>query len=157
VLVGVANLRVLVKLSAKIGDFMQKLCAYFLLSLGIMALAGCTKKEGVRPVEKLSAFEAYGSVQNDFAILVDVREEPELKKGLAQPALWFPTSKIEADGEEWKQFVKGLPKKKQIIFYCAGGSRAQDAAEKLAAEGYRTGNMGGFSDWQALGLPVRQP
>lgn len=134
---------------------MQKIVCVMVVLLAVF-FNGCTKKDGVKPVEKMTAFEAFGSLQNGFAVLVDVREEPELKAGLAEPALWMPTSKIESNSEEWKNLVKSLPKDKQIIFYCAGGSRAQDAAETLAKQGFRTANMGGFEDWQKTGLPTRE-
>src|SRR3954452_7188999 len=94
---------------------------------------------------------------NDFAVLVDVREEKELKaSGTAQPAKWVPFSKIEKNDPEWIAFKSSFPKGKQAIFYCGGGGRAQIAAESAARDGIQARNMGGFSDWQKAGLPVRK-
>ena len=108
-------------------------------------------------VAQVSVKEAEGLIRNDFAVLVDVREDDEIKSGMAAPARWFPTSKIEADDPSWKEFVSKLPKDKQIVFYCAAGVRAGQAAAKLAGQGFKVGNMGGFKDWKAAGLPVKQP
>jgi rhodanese-related sulfurtransferase len=119
----------------------------------LMALSGCTPSHP--SIQSVSPRETAGLLRNDFAVLVDVREEDELKKeGMAAPAQWIATSHIRANDEVWKAFVEKLPHDKQIIFYCAVGGRAGKAAEELAALGYRTGNMGGFRDWKSAGLPV---
>jgi rhodanese-related sulfurtransferase len=109
-----------------------------------------------KPVRSIDAKESYGMVLNDFAVLVDVREEAELKKsGTAQPAKWIPFSKIQKGSPEWQEFKKSFPKGKQAIFYCAGGGRAQIAAESAAKDGIEARNMGGFKDWMEAGLPTR--
>lgn len=112
----------------------------------------CTRQGKSRAVDPR---EADGMVRNRLAVLVDVREADEVKKtGKAVGAAWFPTSKVEADGEEWKQFKATLPKDKTIVLYCAKGGRAGKIAKKLAAEGFDTGNMGGLEDWTKAGLPT---
>jgi rhodanese-related sulfurtransferase len=97
-------------------------------------------------------------VLNDFAVLVDVREEDELmKSGTATPARWLPFSKIQHGSPDWSEFKKAFPRNKQAVFYCAGGGRAQIAAEDIAKDGVQARNMGGFSDWAGAGLPVKKP
>lgn len=105
----------------------------------------------------MTPHEAYGVLQNGFAVLVDVRESEEVKSGIATPAQWMPTSKIESQSVEWQEFVKKLSKDKQVIFYCAKGGRAGRVAALLAKEGFKTANMGGYADWAQAGLPVRKP
>jgi rhodanese-related sulfurtransferase len=117
-------------------------------------LAGCfgsSKKE----VRSIDPQEVMGQLKNGFAVLVDVREEDEIKGGMAAQAEWMPMSKIRASDPAWEQFVAKLPKDKEIVFYCGAGGRAGDAAQRLAEKGYRTANMGGFKDWKAAGLPVK--
>jgi rhodanese-related sulfurtransferase len=125
--------------------------------LAALALAaGC--KPDPKPVTSIDAKESYGMILNDFAVLVDVREEAELKKtGTAEKAKWIPFSKIEKGSPEWTAFKASLPRDKQVIFYCAGGGRAQIAAENSAADGVQARNMGGFEQWVAAGLPIRKP
>lgn len=101
--------------------------------------------------------EAEGMLRNDFAVLVDVREADEIKEGMAARAEWMPLSKIEANAPDWQDFVKKLPKDKTVIVYCRSGRRSGIVADKLAQMGYKTANMGGFSDWQAAGLPTKKP
>ncbi len=122
-------------------------CAYIGLFLG------CTKRSEVLAISPL---EAYGMLQNQFAILVDVRESQEIKGGMAAPALWMPMSKIEKNDKSWQDFVQKLPKDKKIIFYCAGGVRAEKVAKMLAEKEYKTANMGGYKDWLQAALPIKK-
>ncbi len=101
--------------------------------------------------------EAYTLVNAKKAVLVDVREEEELKEsGLAEGALWMPTSKMDDDEPQWKSFKSTLPKGQPIIFYCRSGARSGRVAEFLRQEGFDTHNMGGFSAWTAAKLPVKK-
>lgn len=91
------------------------------------------------------------------AVLVDVREEEELRaSGLAEGALWMPTSKMAEDNPDWAAFKSKLPKDKKVILYCRSGNRSGRVAEFLRCEGFDTENMGGFSAWLAAGLPVKK-
>lgn len=124
-------------------------------SLLLVFTTACTKNSG--QVTRINPQEAYGALQNNFAVLLDVREEDELKEeGTAQPAKWFATSKISKDNPEWKKFLSEIPKDKQIVVYCAAGVRAQKIASLLVEEGYKAANMGGFQDWVKAGLPTRK-
>lgn len=136
-------------------DF-KKSVLVVLVVLSVVSHA-CNRGAGSAAVAQVSPKETEGLLRNDFAVLVDVREEDEIKDGMAAPAKWFPTSKIQADDPSWKEFVSKLPKDKQIVFYCAVGGRAGKVAAKLAEQGFKVGNMGGFRDWQSAGLPVRKP
>ena len=99
--------------------------------------------------------EAHNLVKEDKAVLVDVREEEELRdSGLADGALWMPCSKMDEDEPEWKAFKSKLPKDKPVILYCRSGNRSGRVAEFLREEGFETWNLGGFKDWKDAGLPV---
>jgi rhodanese-related sulfurtransferase len=94
-------------------------------------------------------------LQSGKAILIDVREEEELRAtGFAEAALWMPTSKISEDHSDWLAFKAKLPKDKKIILYCRSGNRSGRIAEFLRCEGYDTENMGAFQAWVAAGLAV---
>jgi rhodanese-related sulfurtransferase len=125
--------------------------ALTLFAIAFLSIVQCTSKGKSRDVD---AKEADGLVRNRLAVLVDVREADEVKaSGIAQGALWFPTSKVKENGADWAKFKETLPKDKMVVLYCAAGGRAGSIAKDLAAQGYQTGNMGGFSDWQKAGLP----
>jgi rhodanese-related sulfurtransferase len=119
------------------------------------ALAGCSR--GPAAVEQLAPAEAYARVQRGAALLIDVREQDELREGMAAPALWIAASHAAAADAAFEAFARALPKDKQLIFYCAVGGRAQRVAEQLAARGHRAANAGGYADWAAAGLPTRKP
>lgn len=101
--------------------------------------------------------EAQNLLKSGKAVLVDVREEEELREsGLADGALWMPTSKMDEEEPDWKAFKAALPKDKKVILYCRSGARSGRVAEFLAQEGFDTENLGGFKDWSAAGLPVKK-
>lgn len=123
----------------------------------LVVFSGCFSKNENTPVASVTPMEAYGALKNGFAVLVDVREKDEIAQGMAAPARWIATSEIDARGPAWNDFVKSLPKDKQIVFYCRSGNRSGRAASALSAQGFRTANMGGFAGWSAAGLPTKKP
>jgi len=138
--------------------------SWFIASFATFWIAACTQKPSAGgsaesasvSIPTIEPREALGLLNNDFAILVDVREEEEIKNtGMAASARSMPFSKVQAESPEWKAFLSGLPQGKQIIFYCAKGGRAEEVAKKAALQGFRVGNLGGFSSWKDAGLPVR--
>ena len=132
------------------------LMGVFCFSMSLLAACHSEKAATQKAVEKISARESFGLLRNQFAVLVDVREEDEVTLGLASDAKWMPISKITANDPKWIEFREKLPKDKKIIFYCKGGGRAQTAAEALAKQGYQTANMGSYDDWVKEGFPVKQ-
>lgn len=106
---------------------------------------------------EVSPKEAHQMVQNGQGILVDIREKAELSSGIASGAQWIATSEIDRGSERWESFLASVPKNMSVLFYCAGGVRAGRIAEMVAAKGFKVGNVGGFIDWVAAGLPTIDP
>ena len=99
--------------------------------------------------------EVFSAMQKGNCILVDVREEDELRsEGIAEGALWMPTSKMDTD--EWTSFKQKLPKGKDIVCYCKSGMRSGRVAGLLCAEGFQAKNLGGFSVWKNAQLPTKK-
>ena len=119
-------------------------------------IVSCTKKGTSVKVDQMTPREALGELRNDFATLIDVREEDEVKEGMAEGAVWIPTSKIKSNDQQWVEFLKRQPKDKKLIFYCAAGVRAGKVAALAAQQGFKTANIGGFKDWVGAGLPVKK-
>lgn len=104
----------------------------------------------------MTAQEAQDLVKQGKAVLVDVREEDELRQsGTAEGALWMPLSAMVDDTDQWRSFKQSLPRDKQIILYCKVGGRSGRMCEFLACEGFQTVNLGGFCEWTDAGLPVK--
>ena len=75
-------------------------------------------------------------------LLIDVREDSELKQDGAIPgAIHIPVAELDAR-------MKDIPKDVEIVFYCAGGTRAQAAADKFLKAGYKAGEFCGIRDWK---------
>ncbi len=130
----------------------------FLISLCILIFSLLSNAEKTTsPLISITPLEATKLIEENSAILVDVRELDEISSGMAKPARWMPLSRMNDGDRLYSDFLSTLPKDKSIILYCAAGRRAQRAQSKLESHGYRTYNMGGFSNWLNAKLPTRKP
>lgn len=123
--------------------------------LGLAALFAATSLRAEVP--KITPADAAALVANGTAVLVDVREPSEWKEsGVAAPAALLSKSDFDAGrAGDWKAFLKAS-NDKTIIVYCRSGRRADVVGAALAAEGHKVMNAGGFTDWEAAGLPTRK-
>lgn len=80
---------------------------------------------------------------DDGHVIVDVRRQEEYDAGHIPGAILIPNESINRDAPE------ALPDYDQIILiYCRSGNRSKQAAEKLAAMGYRgIYDFGGINTW----------
>jgi rhodanese-related sulfurtransferase len=84
-------------------------------------------------------------------VLIDVRTDREVERGLIPGALHIPLhllpSRMEGIG-------RGCP----VVFYCQSGARSAQASHFLADNGWeQVYNLaGGFSGWTARGFPIVQ-
>ncbi|HRE07530.1 MAG TPA: rhodanese-like domain-containing protein, partial [Opitutaceae bacterium] len=125
-------------------------------ALGTLLFAACFSAVRAAEVPAISPAEAAKRVAAGTAVLVDVREPSEwAESGVAEPAALLPSSDFKGDRTLWKPFLEKQAGK-EVILYCRSGRRSAQVAEKLATEGVKVANAGGFKDWQAAGLPVRK-
>lgn len=127
-----------------------------LFLMAILTMFSATALAG-EPDAFFNPVTAYELLQQDQAIILDVREEHEIIDGMAEGAVWLPTSKIEAGVPVFEEFVTSLDENKTLIVYCGSGKRAARIVAKLATMGIAAENMGGFSRWVDAGLPVVIP
>lgn len=82
-------------------------------------------------------------------VIVDVREKDEWLEGFIPGALWIPRGFLELRIED-----KVPERDREIVLYCAGGTRSALAARSLADLGYKnvTSMAGGFTAWKRAGL-----
>ena len=122
--------------------------------LFLAAGTGCSR---ATEAPAIAPAEAAKRAADGQAVLIDVREPKEwAETGVAAPAVLLALSDLTGDRKQWKGFLE-KNRDKELILYCRTGNRSGRAAKLLAEEGYRTLNAGGFRDWQAAGLPTRQP
>lgn len=89
-------------------------------------------------------------IEQDAAVLLDVRPTPEFTAGHLPGALSFPL-------EQLTRRLKDIPPGKVIVLYCRGPYclLADDAQQILAERGIRALRFDdGVDEWAAAGLPV---
>lgn len=124
-----------------------------LISISTLTFS-CTRHAG--KITQMPPMEAMGMLRNDFATLIDVRENDQQKNGFAQGALLMSSSKMDTNSPEWKEFMSRFPKDKRMIVYGATPAETAKAAELLAANGFDVGNIGTYDDWVKAGLPTQK-
>ena len=96
---------------------------------------------------KASAAQAR-QLQEQGAILLDVREAPEWRAGHAPGARHIPLSRLPAR-------IRDLPPQRTVITVCRSGHRSAGAAALLAGQGRDVVNLsGGMQAWARARLPV---
>ncbi len=88
------------------------------------------------------------------ATIIDVREQDEYVQGSIPGARWIPRGFLEPRIED------AVPdREREIILYCAGGTRSALAARSLRELGYtRVKSLaGGFAAWKRSGFPIDVP
>lgn len=110
-------------------------------------------------VENLGVDQVQAELAQGNAVLVDVRDAPELAGGSIPGAVHASRGMLEFYADPSSPYHKPeLDPGKRVILHCASGGRSALAARTLADLGY--GNVahldGGFKAWEAAGKPVRK-
>ena len=102
-------------------------------------------------IDEVGAAEAQ---ERSEALYVDVREQDEWDEGTVPRAIHIPRGQLESR-------IEGLvpDRSRELVVYCAGGSRSAFAAKSLSDLGYENVSSlaGGFTDWKRSGFPVETP
>lgn len=91
---------------------------------------------------------------NDGPIILDVRERDEYEQGFIPKAEWIPRGFLELKVED------AVPdRNREVILYCAGGTRSALAAKALQDLGYKkvSSMAGGFRAWKDAGFAFDRP
>jgi molybdopterin/thiamine biosynthesis adenylyltransferase len=104
-----------------------------------------------REIDEVDANRAREVLEDDSAVLVDVRERDEWDEGHIPGAVHVPRGNLESRIENAVS-----DKSRQVVLYCASGSRSAFAAKTLEELGYEhvVSLAGGFTDWKRNGNPV---
>ena len=117
----------------------------------MLATLGLTTACGQKSYEDADV-KGFAELMNapDVAVL-DVRTADEFSEGHIEGAI-----NIDQAQSDFIQKVKeALPTEKTLAVYCRSGRRSANAAERLAAEGYKAVNLkGGILAWKAAKMPV---
>lgn len=108
-------------------------------------------KEGIR---EITAEATDAALSSGAPLLVDVRERDEYEQGFIPSAEWIPRGFLELKIEDLT-----ADREREIVVYCAGGTRSALAARSLAEMGYTnvSSMIGGFRAWKNAGLRFDRP
>lgn len=104
-------------------------------------------------VAQLNPFETIRQLNDNNAIVLDVRETKEFNDGHLKDAVHIPLSDFKARMGELNKY-----KEKPVIAYCRSGSRSYSACKKLKKAGFESVNnlQGGIMAWQNQNMPVNK-
>lgn len=100
-------------------------------------------------VQKISPAEAKALLDDDKAVLIDIREADEFAREHINGARHAPLTRFTPTDFPREHEKAGL-------FYCASGNRTTQAAGELIATGFAKVYQveGGIAGWKKAGLPV---
>lgn len=100
----------------------------------------------------VSPAEAVRVVNQDNALILDVREDSEVRAGRISGARHIPLGQLAKRLDELNRFKAG-----PILVYCRSGARSSMAAGQLVKAGFQNVHnlSGGIQAWTAAGLPVK--
>jgi hydroxyacylglutathione hydrolase len=132
---------------------------------GLLSLVGLDRAVGYMALDVLPAIggqhldsitaitpgEAAADIESGRAVVLDVRDEHELRTGTLNGAINIPLGVLADHMDE-------LPRDKRIVVYCRSGSRSAIAAALLRASGRgdSVNLAGGIEGWSKTGQPVAE-
>lgn len=104
----------------------------------------------IRRLLRMRAFKQYSPAEiesrmksNDGLVLLDVRTDAERQTGALKGSIHIPLASLRSRMDEL-----GKHRNREIVCYCASGSRSASAALLLKKHGFTAGNLrGGMGEW----------
>lgn len=123
----------------------------FLVGAFVVLLALFIRNEMNRGGATISAQELVQLVNNEGAVVVDLRDKAEFDAGHIVDAVNIPYASIESRMDELKKF-EGKP----IVLACKMGQHSGTAGTTLKKAGYDNVSRlrGGITEWRGQSLPV---
>ena len=102
---------------------------------------------------ELSALQLLHHSNNEQALIIDVRDLADFKKGHIPQSESIPLNELDSRSDHLKNSNKPY-----IIFYCQTGVRSQDAAKKFVKLGFKNIYQlsGGIDAWLNANLPIKK-
>ena len=111
-------------------------------------------------VPRITAAEAQRLIASGGAIVVDVRDAPEVEKsGKVAGALHVSRGMLEFRADPDSPYHdKHFSRERPVIVYCASGGRSALSGKTLKELGYaEVYNLGAFNDWVSNGGDIDRP
>ena len=94
----------------------------------------------------LTAEQIKKEIQEDSAVLIDVREHEEVEAGHLSGAYWLALSELSQSPESFLDLMKEKFQRKKIYLYCKSGGRSGQASAFFQSHGFSSYNIGGFQE-----------
>lgn len=123
----------------------KKIFLVLSLTIALILMAGCSKKEDKSTYTKISAEEAKKMMDEKGEIIIlDVRTEEEYQEGHIDGAILIPDNEIIETAESIL-----TDKSATILVYCRSGRRSANASKELSELGYTNiYDFGGINNWK---------
>ena len=123
------------------------------LILAMLVLLTACSPSDTPSINKVTASEASQMVENNNAIIIDVRNQSEWDAGHIPGAIHIPLSEVKDRIPELIVY-----KDRPLVMQCYSGKRSAKAAGILQQAGFdNVSNMtGGISAWSAAKLPLEK-
>lgn len=104
-----------------------------------------------RKYQQVNTTQAVQILNQDTAVIIDVREDSEVRNGKIKGAKHIPLAQIKTRLVELES-----AKTKPVLVYCRSGSRSSHACALLSKAGFENvSNLaGGITAWESANLPV---
>lgn len=105
------------------------------------------------PAREVGTLDATRLMNNENAVVLDVREPKEITGGRLPNAIHIPLSELKSRAPELAKSTA-----RPIIVYCDRGQRGRGAVGVLGKNGFTQIYLlrGGFKAWRDAGLPVQK-
>ncbi len=124
---------------------------FLALAAIVLALAWTTFRGRMLGFRSVEPIEAIQLINHEDAVVLDIREEHELKDGKILNAVHIPLGRLKDSLDKLDKY-----KDRPIIASCRSGSRSHAACATLGKSGFtRVYNLkGGILAWQNASLPL---
>lgn len=108
-----------------------------------------------QPVAReMSALEVMGQINNDFCLLIDIREKGSFTK-IINPSLWIPFTDIEKNQNDLSNLLPKNIHDKTIVVYSDQTELSIQACQIFSKVNYKCNYLKNFSVWEESHLPTK--
>ncbi|MDX9989846.1 MULTISPECIES: rhodanese-like domain-containing protein [Thiothrix] len=128
-----------------------------MLMMGLVAIVGLILwtefSRLTRKYKQVGAAQAVQVMNQDGSLVLDVREDSEVRNGKIKGARHIPLAQLKTRLVELESF-----KAKPVLVYCRSGSRSAHACSVISKAGFQdVSNLaGGIVAWESANLPISQ-
>jgi rhodanese-related sulfurtransferase len=138
-----------------VADYLTFVQNHPLLILGLVGIIGFIVWTELgrlnRKYKQLNTTEAVQLLNQDDSVILDVREDSEVRSGKIKGAKHIPLAQLKTRMAELDS-----AKAKPVLVYCRSGNRSSHACNQLTKAGFtNVSNLaGGISAWESANLPI---